>query len=178
VRYKLDSPAARSEAGYALAVHATNLHEADRLQLVSELPELLDADLPAQVPPEYRPLSWDEVRSLAAAGVEFGAHTRTHPILSAVPDAEQLRDEIAGSKARIEAELARPLEHFCYPNGRAVDIGPSAVAAVRDAGFRTAVTAEAGLNYPREDPFLLRRIGADPGLEEMYFQRSVAAFRI
>jgi peptidoglycan/xylan/chitin deacetylase (PgdA/CDA1 family) len=178
VHYKLDSAGARREAGYRLAVEATNLGQAERLQLVSELPKLLNADVPAKAPPEYRPLSWDEVRSLAAGGVEFGAHTRTHPILSAVPDAEQLRDEIAGSKARIEAELGRPVEHFCYPNGRTADIGPAAVEAVRNAGFRTAVTAEPGLNHPRADPLLLRRIGADPGHAEMYFQRAVAAFRI
>lgn len=171
--YPLDAAGASS-----LVVRATNLGEAERLELMRELPKLLDVEMPAAAPPEYRPLSWDEARALAAAGVEFGAHTRTHPILSAVPDAQQLRDEIAGSKARLEAELQRPAAHFCYPNGRRADIGPAAVEAVRAAGFRTAVTAEQGLNHARQDPFLLRRIGTDPGHEERYFQRTIAGFGI
>lgn len=167
----------RAEASQ-LVVDATNLGEAERLELVREAPKRLGIELPREAPPEYRPLSWDEVRSLAGGGVEFGAHTRTHPILSRVLDAEQLRDEIAGSKARIEAELGRAVAHFCYPNGRGVDIGAAAVDVVRGAGFRTAVTAEPGLNQAGADGFLLRRIGADPGHERMYFERAVAAVRI
>jgi peptidoglycan/xylan/chitin deacetylase (PgdA/CDA1 family) len=146
----------------------------ERRELVSALPGLLKAQMPEQAPPEYRPLSWDAVRALAASGVEFGAHTRTHPILSALTDPEELREEIAGSKARIESELDRPVPHFCYPNGKMRDIGAAAAAAVRRAGMQTAVTAERGLNRIHQDAFWLRRIGADPSHPEMYFARSVA----
>jgi hypothetical protein len=48
------------------------------------------------------------------------------PDLSALADPEELREEIAGSKARIESELDRPVLHFCYPNGKMRDIGPAA----------------------------------------------------
>jgi peptidoglycan/xylan/chitin deacetylase (PgdA/CDA1 family) len=106
--------------------------------------------------------------------MEFGAHTKTHPILSALTDPEELRTEIAGSKARIESELNRPVLHFCYPNGKMRDIGPAAAETVRAAGMRTAVTAEPGLNKAHQDAFLLRRIGADPSHPEMYLARSVA----
>jgi hypothetical protein len=40
--------------------------------------------------------------------------------------------------------------------------------------MRTAVTAEPGLNQVHQDAFFLRRIGADPSQEQMYFGRSVA----
>jgi len=92
-------------------------------------------------------------------------------------DPEELRDEIAGSKARIESELGRPVLHFCYPNGKMRDIGPVAAEAVRAAGMRTAVTAEPGLNQVHQDAFLLNRIGADPGHEDLYFQRGLAGWR-
>lgn len=164
--------------GRELAVRMTNMSAAERSAMLSEVPRSLGVQLPAEAPPEYRPLSWDDVRSLADSGVEFGAHTKTHPILSAVLDSERLRDEIAGSKQRIEAELGTPVTHFCYPNGRGVDIGAAAVTAVREAGYRTAVTAEPGVNHAGADPFLLCRIGADPTHEEDYFERAVAAFRV
>jgi peptidoglycan/xylan/chitin deacetylase (PgdA/CDA1 family) len=172
--FELESVASRRAAGQHVADLAVALSPADRSALVAGLPRLLKAQVPDQAPPEYRPLSWDEVRLLAASGVEFGAHTKTHPILSALTDPEELRQEIAGSKARIESELDRPVLHFCYPNGKMPDIGQAAVAAVRAAGMQTAVTAEPGLNRSHQDAFLLRRIGADPGHEEMYFARRLA----
>jgi len=153
------------------------LSPADRRELVDSLPRLLKSEIPEQAPPDYRSLSWDEVRSLAASGVEFGAHTKTHPILSALTDPEELREEIAGSKVRIESELDRPVLHFCYPNGKMRDIGPAAAEAVRAAGMRTAVTAEPGLNHGHQDAFLLHRVAADPSQEAMYFARRVAGLR-
>jgi peptidoglycan/xylan/chitin deacetylase (PgdA/CDA1 family) len=146
--------------------------EADRRRWVDELP-----GLPEQPPPEYAPLSWDTVRRLASAGVEFGAHSRTHPILSGVVDDAELHDEIAGSRARIESELDRPVLHFCYPNGNMRDIGPRVVEAVRAAGMRTAVTAEPGLNRAGQDAMLLRRMAADPGHAEEYFAQGLAGLR-
>ena len=172
--FRLESAASRRDSGQHLADLAVALTPADRRELVCELPRLLKAEMPEQAPPKYRPLSWDEVRSLAASGVEFGAHTKTHPILSALTDPDELREEIAGSKARIESELDRPVLHFCYPNGKMRDIGPTAVETVRAAGMQTAVTAEPGLNQVRQDAFLLRRIGADPSHPEMYFARRLA----
>jgi len=174
LHFKLESEASRRAAGQHVADLAVALSPADRGELAGALPRLLKVEMPEQAPPEYRPLSWDAVRSLAASGVEFGAHTKTHPILSALIDPEELREEIAGSKARIEAELDRPVLHFCYPNGKIRDIGPAAAEAVRAAGMRTAVTAEPGLNQARQDAFMLKRIGADPSHEEKYFARSLA----
>jgi len=174
LRFKLDSAASRRAAGQRLADLAVALSPADRRELVGELPRLLKAEMPEQAPAEYRPLSWDAVRRLAASGVEFGAHTKTHPILSALTDPEELREEIAGSKARIESELDRPVLHFCYPNGKMGDIGPAAAETVRVAGMQTAVTAEPGLNQAGQDAFLLHRIGADPSHGQMYFARSLA----
>jgi peptidoglycan/xylan/chitin deacetylase (PgdA/CDA1 family) len=117
---------------------------------------------------EWRPLTWDEVRQLQRAGVEFGAHTKTHPILSTLEDDESVREEIRGSKERIEAELNTPVIHFCYPNGRLRDTDRRVDEAVRACGFRTAVTMIGGVNFAA-DPFLLRRFGVDPSLPSFYF---------
>ena len=174
LRFKLGSSASRRVAGQQVADLAVALSPSERRELVDALPRLLRAEMPEHAPAEYRPLSWDAVRLLAASGVEFGAHTRSHPILSALIDPEELRGEIAGSKARIESELDRPVLHFCYPNGKIQDIGQPAAEAVRVAGMQTAVTAEPGLNQVHQDAFLLRRIAADPGQQEMYFGRRLA----
>jgi peptidoglycan/xylan/chitin deacetylase (PgdA/CDA1 family) len=174
LRFKLESDAGRRAAGQRLANLAVALSAAQRRDLVDALPRLLQAEIPEQAPSEYRPLSWGGVRALAKSGVEFGAHTKTHPILSALTDPKELRDEIAGSKARIESQLGRPVLHFCYPNGKISDISPASVEAVRAAGIQTAVTAEPGLNDLGQDALFLNRIAADPTHESKYFARQVA----
>jgi glycosyltransferase involved in cell wall biosynthesis len=81
-------------------------------------------------------LDWDGVRALAAAGVEIGGHTVTHPILPrTAPD--RARDEIAAGRAQIEAALGRPVTAFAYPNG---DHDDATVRLVREAGFAWAFT--------------------------------------
>ena len=174
----LDSADARLSAARLAIEEAKTLANRDRLLLVDSLAERLQIELPPEAPDHYQPLCWDEVRSLARSGVEFGAHTRTHSILSKMSDAQELQDEVAGSKKRIEAELNVPVFHFCYPNGRAADIGDAAVAAVREAHFRTAVTTEGGVNSTCSDRFLLRRIGVEPDFPELYFRQCVAGFRV
>jgi peptidoglycan/xylan/chitin deacetylase (PgdA/CDA1 family) len=171
---RLDSGAGRRAAAQQIIARAEAMSRAHQREFVERLPALLEAPAPEQAPPEYQPLTWDEVRALAAAGVEFGAHTKTHPILSAVRDPAELREEIAGCKARIECELQRPVLHFCYPNGKMPDIGAAAVECVRAAGLRTAVTAEPGLNGPQPHAWLLHRTGIDPGYEASYFRQLLA----
>jgi peptidoglycan/xylan/chitin deacetylase (PgdA/CDA1 family) len=147
-------------------------HE-DRIKLIEQLPGLLKVDLPKSLPEEWAPVSWNEVREMAAHGIEFGAHTRTHPILSKLAGADDVRQEIHGSKLRVEQELNAEVLHFCYPNGSRADYA-GVIEQVRDAGFRTAVTAEPGVNRPDTSPYELRRIGAEPGLDPQYFERRVA----
>jgi peptidoglycan/xylan/chitin deacetylase (PgdA/CDA1 family) len=156
---------------------------AERLAVLQELQEVFSIRLPVEPPPEYAPLSWDQVRAMAREEIEFGAHTDTHPILSSL-SREEARHEIDFSRRRIEEELDRPVLHFCYPNGQAEDVNDEVVALVRATGFRTAVMTVPGLNWPVGNPvlkpaegewrFRLRRIGVEPGLPQFYFRQCAA----
>jgi peptidoglycan/xylan/chitin deacetylase (PgdA/CDA1 family) len=120
-------------------------------------------------PPEdgaWDKLRWDEVREMARAGIDFGAHTLDHPILKHV-SAEEARRQIRGSRERIEQELGTRVTTFAYPNGRAVDFDESTKRILQDEGFSCAVTTVGGANDAHADPFALRRVGMwdeDPGL--------------
>jgi peptidoglycan/xylan/chitin deacetylase (PgdA/CDA1 family) len=148
-----------------------------RLQRLAELKAELGVEVPSDPPAEYAPLTWDEVRSLASKNVEFGPHTRTHPILSSLTEEAELRDEIAGSKARVDAELGFPSQHFCYPNGTRADFTPQVIAIVKECGFTTAVTTEGGLVSTGADPLQLVRLGVEPKLPERYFAEMLAGMR-
>ncbi len=157
----------------------------DRRAAMESLPESLGVEIPEAPPAGCEPLTWDQVREMAQAGIEFGGHTRTHPILSRIdstlpskqdPAAESLESEIDGCRARIQEELQRPVLHFCYPNGRACDISAAVVEATRQAGYQSAVSTMEGLNRPGANLFELRRLGFDPDVPRDWFERTVAGF--
>lgn len=172
-KFLLDSSAHRHAAAEDILASAKLLPNAARLALCSELCEALAVTLPPDPPAEWLPMTWDQVRQLHRQGVEFGAHTVTHPILSTLETQEAMKQEILGSKKRVEQELGCTAEHFAYPNGRWQDIGEQADRIVREAGFRTAVSFEAGLNY-RPDRFLLHRLGADLTPNRRQFAETVS----
>ena len=151
---------------------------AERLAWIAALPGDLGVSAPEQPPPEYAPMRWEEVREAARHGIEFGAHTVTHPVLSRVASEAELRAEIGGSKARLEEELGRAVEHFCYPNGSVTDFTAEAVEVVRAWGFRTATTTTLGTVSEGDDALRLRRIGVEPALEPRYFAECAAALRV
>src|SRR5205085_5517956 len=72
--------------------------------------------LPASPPPKYSPMSWDDVRTLSAAGVSYGPHTVTHPILPMLGD-EQAAFELEASWRRVKEGTPNAIPIFSYPNG-------------------------------------------------------------
>jgi hypothetical protein len=126
--------------------------------------------LPPLPPPEYSALAWNEAREMAAHGIAIDSHTATHPILTAIDD-ERLESELKQSRECIESELGRPSELFCYPNG---EHDRRVCQAVKQAGYRGAVTTLSGLNDGRSDPLRLRRVHGSNDLA--HFVQSVCGF--
>lgn len=99
-------------------------------------------------------MTWEDVVELERQGtLRFEAHTLTHPRLTTL-SAEAARKEIAGSKEALERGLGRPVEAFCYPGGV---FGRRERDLAAEAGFRVAVSSDAGHNPAGADPFALRR---------------------
>jgi peptidoglycan/xylan/chitin deacetylase (PgdA/CDA1 family) len=106
-------------------------------------------------PTRSRAMTPEEVRKISADGlVTIGAHTITHPLLSAL-DAAGCDCEIKGSKLACEALIGRPVEGFAYPYG---DFDAKARAAVRTAGFVFACSTRYGPATTSSDVFALPRI--------------------
>jgi peptidoglycan/xylan/chitin deacetylase (PgdA/CDA1 family) len=119
--------------------------------------------------PARQALSRDEILEMAPF-VDFGSHTRFHPILPRCADEEAWR-EIAESKRELEALLGRSVSHFAYPNG---DYGPREMEFVRRAGFRSARTTELGWAQPTSELFRLGTFGVtdDASVDMMTVQIS------
>lgn len=100
----------------------------------------------------------EQIRYWARQGIEFGAHSRTHPHLTKL-SVSDLAAEVAGSKNDLTALLGYPPVAFAYPYGEYND-------AVRDlvqGEFDMAFSVEEGLNYLSGDPHLVRRAYIGPG---------------
>jgi peptidoglycan/xylan/chitin deacetylase (PgdA/CDA1 family) len=102
-------------------------------------------------------LTPEMVVALDRQGVEIGAHTVTHPILTSLDEAGA-RAEIRAGKEQLEALIGKPVRLFAYPNGKAgKDYDASHVAMVREAGFDAAFTTAAGAITRCQDRFQLPR---------------------
>jgi peptidoglycan/xylan/chitin deacetylase (PgdA/CDA1 family) len=103
----------------------------------------------------HRPLlRTEQVRPLAGNGIAVGAHTRTHPALTAL-DPSDLPAEVGGSREDLEALLGEEVRTFAYPYGK---FDRAAVAAAGAAGFDAAGTVESRPARLGDDPLEIPRL--------------------
>src|SRR5262249_1769787 len=95
-----------------------------------------------------------QIKDWLAAGQEIGSHTLTHPWLTRI-SLSQAREEISGSKKKLEDTFGRVVEHFCYPYG---DWSPAIRDIVAEVGYKSACTTKFGVNGADAHPFELKRI--------------------
>lgn len=128
-------------------------------------------------PPNDLMMRSEQVRQLAQAGMELGAHTVTHPILRSISDAEAA-DEMARSRATLAAISAAPVRTFAYPNGRLGDDYDARHADIaRRTGFDLAVSTNAGTARRESDAFQLPRFGPWPESNWRFAARLLRAAR-
>ncbi len=138
-RVDLSSLEARGQAARVL-LGATKYMPAEARQSVAErIAERAGVALPNDLM-----MRSDQVRAMADAGMQIGAHTVSHPILARLDDAAA-RNEMRRSKGELESLLGRPVRLFAYPNGKpGTDYLPRHAALAHEVGFRAAVSTAPG----------------------------------
>jgi len=111
-------------------------------------------------------LSRSQLRELPALGFEIGSHSVTHRYLTDVNESS-LRDEIEGSKKKLEEIVNRPVVHFSCPGGR---FDPRAVAVARDSGYLSFATSETRVNTAATSRYALGRVAILRGMPLPEFQ--------
>jgi peptidoglycan/xylan/chitin deacetylase (PgdA/CDA1 family) len=104
-----------------------------------------------------KPNTIEELRELAAAGIEIGAHSRTHADLGRVGDRDVLIDEVIAARDDLRDALGHPVRYFAFPFGRRRNLSAEAFDLARRAGFEGVCSAYGGYNFPGDDAFHLRR---------------------
>ena len=134
----MESESARKPLYFSLYDFLQPLTHDARLVLMDQL--LHAAGEKPFIRPSHRVLRCDELRKLASTGLfEIGAHTLTHPKLSAQSTVTQ-HAELRGSKSWLEELLGEPIKSFAYPYGGSHHYTKDTVDLVRETGFYRAVT--------------------------------------
>ncbi len=118
----------------------------------------------------------EQIQAMAKAGVEIGAHTRTHADMGRSTQVDWIREELIGSVNDLQSWLDRPIHYFAFPFGLPENITQEAVAVAAQAGLKGVCSAYGAHNFPAQNEsnlesqeektsFHLRRIHADPEWE-------------
>jgi peptidoglycan/xylan/chitin deacetylase (PgdA/CDA1 family) len=115
-----------------------------------------------EVPPDGQcdsMMDWHQTHTLREAGVTFGSHSDTHPILTQA-SSEEVRLELSRSKEQIEQELHGPCVVLAYPNG---NCSPEICKLASNCGFRYAFTTRPGIWTEDGDPLRVPRMNVWEG---------------
>lgn len=109
-------------------------------------------------PPRDRMLTWDQVREMRRHGIEFGAHTVSHPLMARLTP-EQARWQFEEAKRVIERGLGETVRHFAFPAG---SCNGELIAMAREVGFESLYVRDRTrrVNDHNTSPWALTRLGA------------------
>lgn len=117
-------------------------------------------------------MTWDEIRGLAAAGMQIESHSHGHRVLETMTPAA-LAEDLAQTRVELARELKRPSTAIAYPVGRSIARHPEVRAAVAKAGFELGFTNASGvIDLERRaslDRLGLARMAVDRDLSDAMF---------
>jgi peptidoglycan/xylan/chitin deacetylase (PgdA/CDA1 family) len=108
-------------------------------------------------------MTWSQLKTMQAAGMDIESHSISHPFLSAMTDKAKLWKEIEGSREIIASHLERAPDIFAYPYGSYNELD---IAMLKAAGYRAA---RADIGAPAAAPMLVANTTDElyklPGIE-------------
>lgn len=162
------APAATVDLRFlGLSVLPLNDAAARRSAINAALPKIKYLDLQAREPalqrlhqacgapvlPHDLMMTSAQVMQLHQAGMEIGAHTVMHPILTTLPEAEALR-ELREGRQRLQHITGAAVDVLAYPNGKpGTDYDRRHVVMAQALGFRCAVSTARGTVRAGSDPY-------------------------
>jgi peptidoglycan/xylan/chitin deacetylase (PgdA/CDA1 family) len=116
-------------------------------------------------------VSWAQLREMAAAGMEIGSHSLTHPFLHEL-DAAGLRHEFGQSKAILEDRLGSAVRSASLPRGWEP---PGLEPVLDDLGYRAFCNSRVGWWHPGDRPLAIPRVAVRRGMVSDDFLAIAAA---
>jgi peptidoglycan/xylan/chitin deacetylase (PgdA/CDA1 family) len=149
----LKSPRDRNTARMTARKVLGHMPRVERIRCITELSELLQVEIPRD-----RMLTWDQVKTMQEGGIEFGAHSFSHPWLPPLSP-EEARWEMEASLHDIQHHCGIERPPFVFPANRFTsDLVKMAISVGFRAVFQTRYSMrvnQIGVN----DQFSLSRVG-------------------
>jgi peptidoglycan/xylan/chitin deacetylase (PgdA/CDA1 family) len=108
-----------------------------------------------------QPNTLQQLRWMAANGIDIGAHTRTHIDLGSITDQCKLYDEVVASGEELQGIIGKPVHYFSCPFGMPQNLNARAFEMAFEYGYEGVCSAYGSYNFPGDDSFHIRRIHAD-----------------
>ncbi len=106
----------------------------------------------------------EQLREMAAAGIQIGAHTRSHRDMGTVGDLDVIYDEIVVATQELSDLIGTPVRYFSFPYGLQENLNREVVEIARANGLDGVCSAYGGYNFPGQDAYHLQRIHGDSEL--------------
>jgi peptidoglycan/xylan/chitin deacetylase (PgdA/CDA1 family) len=114
---------------------------------------------PETAPERHRPIATaEQLQQLPREWIGIGAHTVTHPRLSALDEAQAKR-EILEPRQKLEGLLGRKIETFSFPYG---DFNDTLVRWCREVGYKRIFTTQHKNAFQPSEEFVVGRVKAEP----------------
>jgi peptidoglycan/xylan/chitin deacetylase (PgdA/CDA1 family) len=169
----LSDAAAKARAIEAIVEHGeTRCTEEQRSSLARARAERLGIDYDSVARTRlFNLMTREEIRELAAGGLDVQAHTHRHQF----PEDEVVAlREFADNRAVLEPLTGKRLEHFCYPSGFWSERHWPWLTA---AGFKTATTCEPGFNYRATPRLALKRFLDGEHISDLEFEAEICGYK-
>ena len=124
--------------------------------------------------PQCRPMNWEQLREMHAAGMEVGSHGVAHCMLAKLPRQRRVA-EVEESKRMLERELGATVTALSYPVGGLDSYDAETIEAVRSAGYRVACSYIGGVAAALgADMFALPRLQVERQMDQAWFEAMLA----
>jgi len=167
-RFALDCAADRSQAAWEVVCFLRSIPDVQRRTWCVDFERQIA--LP-QLWLEDRMLTWEQVRTMHRAGISFGAHTMSHPVVSQL-DPSAFHEEFVRSRELLELSLGAEIPDFAYPFGKPADRSLLVEKFLESCGYRSAVTTSQGYNTRDSSLYRLLRlqVGEGQSMAEFAFE--------
>jgi len=123
---------------------------------------------------DCRPMSWQQLREMRDGGMEVGSHGVSHRMLAKLP-ADEIHQEIAASRQRLDSELGPVVTALSYPVGNVDAWNGTVIEEAKAAGFRAGFSYVSGTNAVAPRSWWdLRRLPVEREMDADWFASMLA----